>query len=86
MLNAGADKVAINTAAVLNPDFVGEASARIGPQCIVVAIDAGQVSGAGEPPCGEIVNHGRRRPTGIEAVARARWTALRALSGLTAAP
>jgi len=85
MLNAGADKVAIHTAAVYNPDFVGEASARFGPQCIVVAIDARQVSGAGEPPRWAIFNHGGRRPTGIDAVARARWTALRALSGLTAA-
>jgi cyclase len=72
MLNAGADKVAINTAAVFNPDFVGEASARFGAQCIVVAIDAKQVSGAGEPLRWEIFTHGGRKPTGIDAVAWAR--------------
>src|SRR3990167_5082144 len=44
MLNAGADKVSINTAAVFNPEFVGEAAARFGSQCIVVAIDAKKVS------------------------------------------
>ena len=48
MLNAGADKVAINTAAVFNPEFVREASDKVGSQCIVVAIDAKQVSGEGE--------------------------------------
>ncbi len=68
MLNAGADKVGINTAAVFNPDFVGEASARFGSQCIVVAIDAKQVSGAGEPLRWEIFTHGGRKPTGLDAV------------------
>ena len=72
MLNAGADKVAINTAAVFNPDFVGEAAARFGSQCIVVAIDAKQVSGGGEPPRWEIFTHGGRKPTGIDAVEWAR--------------
>jgi cyclase len=68
MLNAGADKVAINTAAVFNPDFVGEASSHFGAQCIVVAIDAKQVSQAGEPLRWEIFTHGGRKPTGLDAV------------------
>jgi cyclase len=68
MLNAGADKVGINTAAVFNPDFVREAAERFGSQCIVVAIDAKQVSGAGEPLRWEIFTHGGRKPTGIDAV------------------
>lgn len=69
MLNAGADKVAINTAAVSNPDFVGEAAARFGSQCIVVAIDAKRVSGVGEAARWEIFTHGGRNPTGLDAVA-----------------
>jgi cyclase len=72
MLNAGADKVAINTAAVANPGFVREAAARFGSQCIVVAIDAKQVSAAGEPLRWEIFTHGGRRPTGHDAIAWAR--------------
>ncbi|CAH0992893.1 Imidazole glycerol phosphate synthase subunit HisF [Sinobacterium norvegicum] len=68
MLNAGADKVAINTAAIFNPDFVKEAASRFGSQCIVVAIDAKQVSVAGETPRWEIFTHGGRKPTGIDAV------------------
>jgi cyclase len=68
MLNAGADKVGINTAAVFNPDFVREAAERFGSQCIVVAIDAKQVSAAGEPLRWEIFTHGGRKPTGIDAV------------------
>lgn len=72
MLNAGADKVAINTAAVFNPDFVREVSDRIGSQCIVVAIDAKQVSGEGEPLRWEIFTHGGRKPTGLDAIAWAR--------------
>ena len=67
MLNAGADKVAINTAAVFNPDFVREAADKFGAQCIVVAIDAKQVSD--HPPRWEIFTHGGRKPTGIDAVA-----------------
>ena len=66
MLNAGADKVGINTAAVHNPEFVREAAERFGSQCIVVAIDAKQV--ADNPPCWEIFTHGGRKPTGIDAV------------------
>ncbi len=68
MLNAGADKVAINTAAVFNPEFVKEAADRFGSQCIVVAIDAKRVSGEGEPLRWEIFTHGGRKPTGIDAV------------------
>ena len=68
MLNAGADKVAINTAAVFNPDFVREAAERFGSQCIVVAIDAKRVSTADEPLRWEIFTHGGRKPTGIDAV------------------
>lgn len=68
MLNAGADKVAINTAAVFNPDFVKEASDRVGSQCIVVAIDAKKVSQEGEAERWEIFTHGGRKPTGLDAV------------------
>lgn len=68
MLNAGADKVSINSAAVFNPDFVKAASDRFGAQCIVVAIDAKKVSGEGESPRWEIFTHGGRKPTGIDAV------------------
>jgi len=71
LLNAGADKVAINTAAVFNPDFVAEASAHFGAQCIVVAIDAKQVAD-GEEPRWEIFTHGGRKPTGLDAVDWAR--------------
>lgn len=58
MLNAGADKVSINTAAVTNPEFVREAADRFGSQCIVVAIDAKKVSQEGEPDRWEIFTHG----------------------------
>lgn len=78
MLNAGADKVSINTAAIANPDFVREAAERFGNQCIVVAIDAKAVTPALSPEEGpgartersrwEIFTHGGRRPTGIDAV------------------
>ena len=68
MLNAGADKVAINTAAVFNPEFVREASEKVGSQCIVVAIDAKKVSEAGAPLRWEIFTHGGRKPTGLDAI------------------
>ncbi len=68
MLNAGADKVAINTAAVFNPEFVKEAAEKFGSQCIVVAIDAKKVSAEGEPNKWEIFTHGGRKPTGIDAI------------------
>ncbi len=69
MLNAGADKVGINSAAVSNPDFVRAASDRFGAQCIVVAIDAKKVSSPGEESRWEIFTHGGRQPTGIDALA-----------------
>lgn len=72
MLNAGADKVAINTAAVFRPEFVREAAAKVGSQCIVVAIDAKQVSAEGEALRWEIFTHGGRKPTGLDAVQWAR--------------
>ncbi len=68
MLNAGADKVGINTAAVFNPEFVKEATERFGSQCIVVAIDAKQVNAQGEPDKWEIFTHGGRKPTGLDAI------------------
>ncbi len=68
MLNAGADKVGINTAAVFNPEFVGEAASRFGSQCIVVAIDAKKVSKQGEVLRWEIFTHGGRNPTGLDAI------------------
>jgi len=69
MLNAGADKVGINSAAVFNPEFVKEAAEKFGSQCIVVAIDAKKISAEGEPDKWEIFTHGGRKPTGIDAVA-----------------
>ncbi|KZZ71736.1 imidazole glycerol phosphate synthase subunit HisF, partial [Oleiphilus sp. HI0132] len=68
MLNAGADKVAINTAAVFNPEFVREAAEKFGSQCIVVAIDAKKVSAEGEEGRWEIFTHGGRKPTGLDAI------------------
>jgi imidazole glycerol-phosphate synthase subunit HisF len=69
LLLAGADKVSINTAAVTNRQFVREAAEKFGDQCIVVAIDAKRVSGAGERDRFEIFTHGGRNATGIDAVA-----------------
>lgn len=68
LLNAGADKVGINTAAVTRPELVREASDKVGSQCIVVALDAKQVSATGEPQRWEIFTHGGRKPTGIDAI------------------
>jgi len=68
MLNAGADKVGINSAAVSNPEFVREAAQRFGSQCIVVAIDAKKVSQPDESDRWEIFTHGGRKATGIEAI------------------
>ena len=68
LLNAGADKVGINSAAVKNPEFVREAAERFGSQCIVVAIDAKKVSGESEANRWEIFTHGGRKPTGIDAL------------------
>lgn len=68
MLNAGADKVSINTAAVNNPEFVRQAAQRFGSQCIVVAVDAKQVSSEGEAGRWEIFTHGGRNATGIDTI------------------
>ena len=68
MLNAGADKVSINTAAVFNPEFVAAAADKFGSQCIVVAVDAKRVSVADEADRWEIFTHGGRKPTGIDAL------------------
>ncbi|MCP4076253.1 MAG: imidazole glycerol phosphate synthase subunit HisF [Gammaproteobacteria bacterium] len=68
MLNAGADKVGINTAAIFNPDFVKQAADRFGSQCIVVAVDAKKVSLPDEQNRWEIFTHGGRKGTGIDAL------------------
>ena len=68
MLNAGADKVSINTAAIQNPHLVEEAANKFGSQCIVVAVDAKLVSGKGEMAHYEIFTHGGRQATGIDGV------------------
>ena len=68
LLNAGADKVGINTAAVTRPELVREASNKVGAQCIVVALDAKKVSAEGEQSRWEIFTHGGRKPTGINAI------------------
>ncbi|MDD2723496.1 MAG: imidazole glycerol phosphate synthase subunit HisF [Methylovulum sp.] len=68
MLNAGADKVGINSAAVFRPEFVQEAAERFGSQCIVVAIDAKKTSQDGAAARWEIFTHGGRKATGIDAI------------------
>lgn len=68
MLNAGADKVGINSAAIKRPEFVKEAAEKFGSQCIVIAIDAKRVSAEGEQDKWEIFTHGGRNATGIDAV------------------
>ena len=77
LLNAGADKISMNSSAVANPDLVSEATGRYGSQCIVVAIDAKCVSAAGEPKRWEVFTHGGRKATGIDVVAWAREMAAR---------
>jgi cyclase len=71
MLLAGADKVSINTAAVLNPGLIREGADKFGSQCIVVAIDAKRVDGGSQPKW-EVYTHSGRKPTGIDALYRAR--------------
>ncbi|MDH3634090.1 MAG: imidazole glycerol phosphate synthase subunit HisF [Gammaproteobacteria bacterium] len=66
MLNVGADKVSINTAAVFNPEFVANAADKFGSQCIVVAVDAKRVNADDEADRWEIFTHGGRKPTGID--------------------
>lgn len=68
LLDAGADKVSINSAAVANPELVRDAAQHHGSQCIVVAIDARRVSASGEAPRWEIFTHGGRKATGIDAI------------------
>jgi imidazole glycerol-phosphate synthase subunit HisF len=68
LLRAGADKVSINTAAVERPAFVGEAAARFGTQCVVVAIDARRRDPAAPDRGWEVFTHGGRRPTGLDAL------------------
>ncbi len=68
LLNAGADKVSMNTAAVNNPQLVADASGKVGSQCIVVAIDAKQTS----PGVWQVFTHGGRNNTGMDAIAWAR--------------
>jgi imidazole glycerol-phosphate synthase subunit HisF len=73
LLNAGADKVGMNSAAVANPDLVSDAAAKYGSQCIVVAIDAKQTS----PGVWEVFTHGGRKNAGINAIAWAQEVAKR---------
>ena len=73
LLNAGADKVGMNSAAVANPDLVSDAAAKYGSQCIVVAIDAKQT----QPGLWEVFTHGGRKNTGIHAIAWAEEVAKR---------
>ncbi|MEQ1600324.1 MAG: imidazole glycerol phosphate synthase subunit HisF [Methylophilaceae bacterium] len=73
LLNAGADKVSINTSAILNPQLVADAASRFGSQCIVVAIDAKQVNDSSAKGYHwEVFTHGGRKPTGLDAVEWAR--------------
>src|SRR5919109_4218907 len=72
LLAAGADKVSINTAAVARRAFVKEAAEKFGDQCVVVAIDAKNVSNPGEADRWEIFTHGGRKPTGLDAIDYAR--------------
>ncbi len=67
LLNVGADKISINTAAVEHPEFIEEAASRFGSQCIVVAIDARRVRGS-SPPKWEVYTHGGRKARGLDAV------------------
>lgn len=78
MLDAGADKVSINTAAVKAPELVRRAATRFGSQCIVVAIDARRVRDRQGPPVWEVFTHGGREQTGIDAV---QWAARMAEAG-----
>ena len=67
LLNAGADKVSINTAAVQSPQLIADASSHYGAQCIVVAVDAKRVAGS-DPVRWEVFTHGGRTPTGMDAL------------------
>jgi imidazole glycerol-phosphate synthase subunit HisF len=74
LLNAGADKISINTAAVQHPDLIAQAATRFGSQCVVVAIDAkcSREAGARAGPAWQVFTHGGRRDSGLDAVAWAR--------------
>ena len=72
LLEAGADKVSINSAAVARREFVAEGAEKFGAQCIVVAIDAKRVSSPGAPARWELFTHGGRKPTGLDAIDYAR--------------
>ena len=74
LLRAGADKVALNTAAIARPELLAEAAHRFGSQCVVLSVDARRAAGTqGRPPSGfEVTTHGGRRGTGVDAVA---WAA-----------
>lgn len=72
LLNAGADKVSVNSAAISNPDLIREVADHHGSQCLVVAIDARRVSAEGEAPRWEVYTHGGRRATGLDVVEWAR--------------
>ncbi len=72
LLNAGADKVAINSAAVNKPEFVHESTSRFGSQCIVIAIDAKRITDNSQSAAWEVLTHGGRKPTGIDVVAWAK--------------
>ncbi|MEJ0002452.1 MAG: imidazole glycerol phosphate synthase subunit HisF [Pararobbsia sp.] len=76
LLNAGADKVSMNSSAVANPELVFDSAEKYGSQCIVVAIDAKRVSDEGEPPRWEVFTHGGRRNTGLDAIEWARRVAM----------
>jgi cyclase len=71
MLESGADKITINTAAVLDPELISEGAKKFGSQCIVLAIDAKRVNSS-KSPRWEVCTHGGRKPTGIDAVEWAR--------------
>ncbi|MCG8350941.1 MAG: imidazole glycerol phosphate synthase subunit HisF [Chloroflexales bacterium] len=74
MLRAGADKVSINTAAVLNPQLIAEGAQRFGSQCIVLSIDARRINAADEAPCWAVFTHtgANPRPTGLDVIDWAR--------------
>ncbi len=77
LLNAGADKISVNSSAIANPQLVSDATGKYGSQCIVVAIDAKRCSAPGEPPRWEVFTHGGRKATGLDAVAWAKEMAAR---------
>ncbi len=77
LLNAGADKISVNSSAIANPQLVSDATAKYGSQCIVVAIDAKRSSAPGEAPRWEVFTHGGRKATGLDAVEWAREMAAR---------